>query len=526
MMPTMQSMLLPVLIASSALAASADDWRKRTIYQLLTDRFALEDDSGSACDTSDRKYCGGTWKAVQNHLDYISGMGFDAIWISPVVKNVEGETGYGEAYHGYWTQDMSSLNDKFGTEDDLKSLVSAAHDKDIYVMVDVVVNHYAGSPSNSSGTTSYDLDDFSPIHGSSSFHQQCWVKDDGNQTETEQCWLGDDTLALYDINTEDDTIVGELNDFISNLVSTYNFDGVRIDTVKHIRKDFWPDFASSAGVFTIGEVLIDNVTYAADYTQVLDAILDYPTYFALRDAFTSTKGDLSALQNAVTSAQEAYKNGEFMTGSFTENHDYARLQSMTQDSALIKNAMSFNFIHDGIPITYYGQEQGYTGGDEPANREALWLSGYPTDNDLYKAVVALNAARKSAMSADESFLTTKMSFISQSDIGAMAISKPPLLGLFTNTGSNGSASFSVEGVYDAGETLVDVLTCNAITADDSGKVSASASGGMPQVLIPASSLKSSYGVCADQADGAMGVRVPALAALVAGTVVAFVVGAL
>ena len=114
----------------------------------------------------------------------------------------------------------------------------------------------------------------------------------------------------------------------------------------------------------------DNVTYAADYTEVLDAILDYPTYFALVSAFTNTSGDLSALQNTVTEAQEKYKNGELMTGSFSENHDYARLASKTSDKSLIQNAIAFNYIHDGIPITYYGQEQGYTGGDEPANREA------------------------------------------------------------------------------------------------------------------------------------------------------------
>ncbi|KAL1673620.1 glycoside hydrolase family 13 protein [Schizophyllum commune] len=518
MMPTMQSLLLPALLASSALAASADDWRQRTIYQLITDRFALEDDSGASCDTSDRKYCGGTWKAIQNHLDYISGMGFNAIWISPVVKNVEGDLGYGEAYHGYWTQDLDSLNDKFGSEDDLKALVSAAHDKDIYVMVDVVVNHFAGSGKN------FDYDNFSPVSGSSSFHPQCWIKDEGNQTEVEQCWLGDETLALYDINTEDNSIVSKLNDFVKNIVSTYGFDGVRIDTVKHIRKDFWPDFAKSAGVFTIGEVLSDNVTFAADYTEVLDAILDYPTYFALVNAFTNTSGDLSALQNTVTEAQDKYKNGELMTGAFSENHDYARLASKTNDKSLIQNAIAFNYIHDGIPITYYGQEQGYTGGDEPANREALWLSGYPTDNAFYKAIVALNAARKSAMNAGTNFLTTKLSFKSQSDIGAMAVSKPPLLGLFTNVGMSGDASWSVDGAYDANEELVDVLSCMVINADGSGKVSASSSGGLPQVLIPTKYLSSDSGVCQDQAGGAMGMRVPALAGLAA--LVAFVVTAL
>ncbi|KAG5652836.1 alpha-amylase [Sphagnurus paluster] len=69
-------------------------------FQLLTDRFASSSKTSKPCDTSTRKYCGGTWKGITEHLDYIQGMGFDAVWISPVVENVEQETAYGEAYHG------------------------------------------------------------------------------------------------------------------------------------------------------------------------------------------------------------------------------------------------------------------------------------------------------------------------------------------------------------------------------------------------------------------------------------------
>lgn len=69
--------------------------------QLVTDRFALTDGSGPACDTEDRKYCGGTYQGIINHLDYIQNMGFDAIWISPIVATFEGTSAYGEGYHGF-----------------------------------------------------------------------------------------------------------------------------------------------------------------------------------------------------------------------------------------------------------------------------------------------------------------------------------------------------------------------------------------------------------------------------------------
>jgi hypothetical protein len=112
----------------TAFAASPAEWRSRSIYQLLTDRFARPDGSTTAtCDTAAGKYCGGTWTGIIDRLDYIQGMGFDAVWISPVTKNIEGDTAYGEAYHGYWQQDLYDVNSHYGSKDDLKALSQALH---------------------------------------------------------------------------------------------------------------------------------------------------------------------------------------------------------------------------------------------------------------------------------------------------------------------------------------------------------------------------------------------------------------
>ena len=81
-----------LLLSSEILCKSKEEWKSRSIYQLLTDRFARTSDTGS-CNYS--AYCGGNYKGLIEHLDYIKGMGFDAIWISPIVENTEG------SYHGY-----------------------------------------------------------------------------------------------------------------------------------------------------------------------------------------------------------------------------------------------------------------------------------------------------------------------------------------------------------------------------------------------------------------------------------------
>ena len=62
-------------------------------------------------------------------LDYIQKMNFDAIWISPITKQIEEVTPYGDPYHGYWQQDIYALNEHFGTEDDLKALSTELHNR-------------------------------------------------------------------------------------------------------------------------------------------------------------------------------------------------------------------------------------------------------------------------------------------------------------------------------------------------------------------------------------------------------------
>ena len=58
------------------------------------------------------------------------------------------------------------------------------------------------------------------------------------------------------------------------------------------------------------------------------------------------------------------------TATFLENHNQPRFQSLTANQSLVKNAMAWSFVTDGVLIPYYGQEQGYAGGADPSNCEA------------------------------------------------------------------------------------------------------------------------------------------------------------
>ena len=102
--------LIPLLALLPCLLAMDDaGHRQRRIYQVVTDRFARPDSVTTTCDVAAAKYCGGTYQAMIGKLDYIQGMGFDTVWISPIVQNIGGETEQGEAYHGYWTSNPDEL---------------------------------------------------------------------------------------------------------------------------------------------------------------------------------------------------------------------------------------------------------------------------------------------------------------------------------------------------------------------------------------------------------------------------------
>ncbi|TFY68820.1 hypothetical protein EVG20_g3408 [Dentipellis fragilis] len=467
--------LSSLLMVSSTLAATPDEWRGKAIYQLITDRFAVADNSPPPCDTLQLRRCGGTWKGVTKYLDYIQGMGFDAVWISPIQANLDGVTTKGEAYHGYWVQDLGRLDPHFGTEDDLKELIKALHDRGMYIMIDVVVNHMTAPAM----PPQFDFKNFfHPFSDQSYFRPpKCWTNGSMELDILQNCWLGDPTLPMPDLDTDQQRVVELLYQSIHDLVQKFDIDGLRVDTVKYIKTDFWPGWVKSAGVYSIGEIFSNDTTFVQPWTEVMDGVMDYPTFFYIRQAFEKAEGPIQPFVDEVLREQKGYKNGLSLLGSFLENHNNPRFMNVTQDMALAANVMTFPFVHDGTPIVYYGQEQGYSGGEEPFNREALWLSAYQVEKPMYQHFKKLNAARKAAAAWSKEFLSTPLKFLSV-ERTSFAVLKPPMLALLTNAGNH---SYGITWtVPDAGfstnEVLVDVLTCNIFKANEDGGVVARSAG--------------------------------------------------
>ena len=418
--------------------------------------------------------------------------------------------GGGEAYHGYWQQDLYALNENFGTENDLKSLSDQLHAREMvsvsgatqvseahveqYLMVDVVVNHFGWAGEG----TSVDYRYLNPFNEEKYFHSYCEVTSTTNMTNIDNCWLGDSIVSLPDLRTEDPTVASMYNSWISSLVSNYTIDGLRIDSVLNVEASFFPNWLSAAGVFATGEVDDGAVGFTCPFQNSVESILNYPIYFPLVRAFASANGSISDLVAEMEEVKTTCKDSTLL-GSFSENHDQPRFPSLTPDMSLAQTVITYSMLADGIPIIYQGQEQHYAGGDSPSNREAIWPSEYKTSSPLYEHIATLNTIRSHALSVATNY-STYQSYATYTDANTVAMRKgysgSQVVAVLSNLGEGGlSYTLNLTGTeYASGESIIELLTCTNLKVDTNGDVQLPMASGLPKVLYP-SSLLAGSGLC-------------------------------
>lgn len=479
-----------VLLSSGSHAANPTAWKTRTIYQVVTDRFSVANGvTPSSCPPGTNIYCGGTFQGIISKLDYIANMGFDAIWISPVVTNVDSPN----SYHGYWAQDLYSINSHFGSASDLQALSNALHSRGMYLMVDVVANHMGVQINGNSVNNNPSA--YRPFNNPSHYHPFCTITNYNNQTDVEQCWLGSDQQnGLPDLNTENSFVYNGLYSWVKSLVGNYSIDGLRVDTVKHIRQSFWPSFNSNASAYCTGEVLSGDPSYVASYQNVMDGIINYPLFYPLTRAFQRPAQGFTELKNMIYTIRSKFKEPMLLT-NFLENQDNPRFPSLTSDRALAKNAITYILTGDGIPIIYYGQEQSFNGGNDPYNREALWGSDYNTQAEMYVHIAKVNKLRKAVKGLTSGNpLTTQLVSI-YDDSQAWVYRKAGMVVALSSGGSSaGTQNLVVQASSLPQGQLQDVISCKTINVPLSGTVTVQLYNGQPAVYYPLDSL-SGTGIC-------------------------------
>ncbi|RKN50613.1 pullulanase-type alpha-1,6-glucosidase [Micromonospora endolithica] len=450
--------------SADALLKAADNKAKaEQFYFVLPDRFANGDprnDRGglsgdrlkTGLDPKDKGfYHGGDLKGVMDRLDYIEGMGTTAIWLAPVFKNrpVQG-TGddVSAGYHGYWITDFTQVDPHFGSNEDLKKLVKLAHRRGIKVYLDVIVNHTADVIKYAEDTYTYVDKKTSPYTDArgrafedrnyadgtrdfpdvdtTSFPYTPTFATPADAKVKVPAWLNDPTMyhnrgdstfagenseygdffGLDDLWTERPEVVRGLTKVYGDWIAKTGVDGFRLDTVKHVNLDFWPQFsqgiertAERAGkkdFFMFGEVYSSDQEVASTYVRRggLPATLDFSFQEAAR-GYTAGGGSAKALAD-VYARDDLYAARDTDAGrlpTFLGNHDMGRIGSFiasggTDPATHLRRdqlAHELMFLTRGQPVVYSGDEQGFTGpgGDKDA-RQDMFASKTPDylDDDL------------------------------------------------------------------------------------------------------------------------------------------------
>jgi pullulanase-type alpha-1,6-glucosidase len=425
-------------------------------YFVLPDRFADgdtgNDTGGLAGDrmatgydpTDSGFYHGGDIKGITDRLDYIRGLGTTAIWMAPIFKNrpVQGTGADASAgYHGYWITDFTQVDPHFGSNAELKDLVTKAHRRGIKIYFDVVVNHtadvirYAENQYDYRSTADYPYRDAAgrpfddaayaaggagfPAVNAASFPYRPVFASPAGATAKSPAWLNDPTMyhnrgdttftgenatygdffGLDDLWTERPEVVAGMTKIFQDWITKAGIDGYRIDTVKNVNDQFWPQFtAGVAGYaarhgrpdfFQFGEVYAPDVPTPSRYVRDLglDATLDFPFQQAAADY--TARGTSAAGLAALFGQDDLYRGtgaGANALPTFLGNHDMGRIGYFitgggTDPATYLRRdelAHELMFLSRGQPVVYSGDEQGFTGlGGDKSARQDMFASRTP-----------------------------------------------------------------------------------------------------------------------------------------------------
>lgn len=337
----------------------AIDQRDLRVYFFLIDRF-FDGDKSNNFDVQKgnvKAWNGGDLKGATQKLKYIKDLGYNAIWVSPIMDNDEPPAGnVWWFYHGYHFKDPYTVDEHFGKNSDFVSFVAEAHKLGIKVLLDVVVNH--------SGHTFSLRPRRNPAF-------KAWFNDPSITMQKNE--VKGSILGAPDFNQNNPNAAAFLIDYIKFWISTAKIDGLRLDTVKHVEKDFWGKFTreikkyAGEGFFMMGEVYDWQIPGCTPYlAQGIDSLVDFPLYPKMQHVF-GKDGSMNTLSKALQSDKQ-WKNA-FALGTFIDNHDVARFSdTVSKDTKkLLKSALTFIYTIRGFPVVYYGSEIVMKGGAENNN---------------------------------------------------------------------------------------------------------------------------------------------------------------
>ena len=445
--------------------SSPSDWRDMFIYFLLVDRFDNNQDNIPPYDPDSaphgrdpeqgRLFQGGNLKGIIRRLDYIQGLGTNAIWLSPIFKNRQEKN---DTYHGYGIQDFLDVDPRFGSKKDLQELVRQAHRRNMYVILDIIINHTGDN-------WSYPNDDayfyWKDAPGPFDFGSWREVDPAPGLKENDGVWpvelqepefykrrgqirnwcdreeaVNGDFLSLKELDITRPDVLDTLIKAYKYIIATADIDGFRIDTVKHMESSSTALFCNAVREYTrsigkhnffiFGEIVGDDTTiheYLGRNSRIpgtterfpsLDAALDFPLYFILEEVmkgFLNPSHLLDRYERFKTAYADHGEVGRYFV-TFVDNHDqmsrpYRRFMHNNPVEKQAVLAIGYLLTSQGVPCIYYGTEQGFDGGGDNDKyvRECMFGGNWGAfdstghhffnpDHPIYKSIAGIAGIRK------------------------------------------------------------------------------------------------------------------------------------
>lgn len=319
----------------------------------------------------------GDLQGLIDKLDYLNDgnpetdtdLGIGALWLMPVMPS--------PSYHGYDVTDYYDTHPEYGSLDDFKQLINAAHERGIRIIIDLVLNH-----------TSREHPWFqAALRGEQPYRDYyLWSEEDPGYASPigGPAWHPSETGYYYaafwggmpDLNLENPKVIEEIESITRFWLKDVGVDGFRLDAIQHFVEEgknqtntegthrwlqnFYRMYKKiKPEAFTIGEAWTSTreiIPYVVD--KAVDAAFEFETAGAMMVAARTENNGPIRIAHAVD--QKSYPSQQF--AMFLTNHDQNRLMSeLGGDVGRAKVAASLLLTSPGIPFLYYGEEVGMTG---------------------------------------------------------------------------------------------------------------------------------------------------------------------
>lgn len=339
----------------------------------------------------------GDLNGVTEKLDYIKDMGFNGIWLMPIMPST--------TYHKYDVVDYCDIDKQYGTIDDFEKLLKEAHDRDIRIIIDFVMNHSSSQNPWFLEACSYlktlgenEEPDLSVCPYVDYYHFSR-LGMDGYKVVTGTNWYYEAQFdyIMPDLNLESEGLREEL-ERIADFWIDLGVDGFRMDAAMHYEENdldyntevmnwFYnyclsknPDF------YMVSEVWAEKSTIANYYKSLTPSMFNFATSSAEGAIVKVARSgnNASKFVDAMIDYQTIYaaENPDYIDAPFLTNHDQVRVaNNLSGDTTKLKIAAGLLLTMSGNPFVYYGEEIGMksTGQkDENKRLPMVWSMTDPT----------------------------------------------------------------------------------------------------------------------------------------------------